>query len=148
MKYCIIFIENEEVNLFFFMLILLYYKHLFVILFLILVMITFKIYSQQLSNIKYCNSSHHTTHYILRTYISYNWKLYLLTTYNHFAPSDASGNCQSVLVFLHFTYLWDHTTVVFVDSNVHPCCPHIFKMYSFVALQNYFSVSVFLIQYQ
>lgn len=46
--------------------------------------------------------SHHAVHYIPRTYLTYNWNSYLLTTFTHFtAAFPASGNHQSVVLSIY-----------------------------------------------
>ena len=45
------------------------------------------------------NYSHHTVHYIPKTYIFCNWKFVLFDSFNHFVhpPFPISVNCQAVL---------------------------------------------------
>ena len=66
---------------------------------------TLTIYSQQLSYISYhgINCSHHVVYYIPSTYLSYNWKFDLWTTFFQFLHQPpTSGNHKSDLFFYEF----------------------------------------------
>ena len=105
---------------------------------------TFKIYSQQCSNMQYSitNNSHHAVYYILRTYLFYNWKFVPFDLLHPFHPLhtwlwhlprvlsicelrvsicfcflDSTYKVRSYGICLCLTYFTWHNAL-----RVHPCC--------------------------